>query len=149
MDLYTQLARVALTAYLKEREIIKAPKDLPSEILKRKAGTFVSLHKKRGHALRGCMGTFLPTEKNIATEIIRNAIAAATQDPRFEPLEFEELKELSEKAVMLEALNSAVKAGKVKLTCPEHKDADVTLLIDGTLICSKGHRLWPPGEGGE
>jgi len=58
----------------------------------------------------------------------------------------ERLNELSEKAVMLEALNSAVKAGKVKLTCPEHKDADVTLLIDGTLICSKGHRLWPPGE---
>ena len=56
----------------------------------------------------------------------------------------ERLKELSEKATMLQSLNDAIKAGKVKLTCPEHKDAEVTLLIDGTMICSKGHRLWPP-----
>lgn len=94
MDPYVKLARQTLAAYLSEREIIKPSKDLPAEILQGRAGVFVSLHKRRGHGLRGCIGTFLPTEKNIATEIIRNAIAAATQDPRFEPVELEELADL-------------------------------------------------------
>lgn len=94
MNHYTQLARHALESYLSEREIIKPAKDLAPELLKNKAGVFVSLHKRKGHSLRGCIGTFLPTEKNIATEIIRNAIAAATQDPRFEPVDFEELPDL-------------------------------------------------------
>jgi len=37
---------------------------------------------------------FLPTTENVATEIIRNAIAAATEDPRFPPLGPQELEEL-------------------------------------------------------
>ena len=94
MDPYTHLARLTLEAYLDGREIMKPSKDLPPEMLRLKAGVFVSLHKKKGHGLRGCIGTFLPTEKNIATEIIRNAIAAATQDPRFDEVEFEELADL-------------------------------------------------------
>ena len=34
-------------------------------------------------ALRGCIGTILPAWKNLAEEIIRNAVSAATEDPRF------------------------------------------------------------------
>ena len=44
--------------------------------------------------LRGCIGTYLPTRGNIAEEIIRNAIDAATRDPRFSPVTSGELPHL-------------------------------------------------------
>ena len=36
--------------------------------------------------LRGCIGTFEPTQDNVAEEIVTNAISTATRDPRFEPV---------------------------------------------------------------
>ena len=41
--------------------------------------------------LRGCIGTFQPTEPTIAQETVRNAISAATCDPRFSCIRPEEL----------------------------------------------------------
>ena len=40
-------------------------------------------------------------------------------------------------------LKNAVTNGAVKLRCPEHPDAEIQVLADGTIVCSKGHRLWP------
>lgn len=58
-----------------------------------RAGTFVSIHKKNGE-LRGCIGTFLPVRANITEEVIENAIASATRDPRFYPIQEWELDDL-------------------------------------------------------
>jgi len=74
-------------------KIISPPNDLPKEFLERKAGTFVTIEKNG--QLRGCIGTYLPLRKNIAEEIIYNAIAAATEDYRFGPVQGEELPSLS------------------------------------------------------
>ena len=93
MDQYVLLAKKAVENYIKEGKIIEAPNDLPEEFLKRKAGTFVTIEKDG--ILRGCIGTYLPTKKNIAQEIIYNAIAAATEDYRFEPIQKQELPFLS------------------------------------------------------
>jgi MEMO1 family protein len=86
-----ELARAAIEAYIKNNNKILPSKDIPEE-LKDKAGVFVSIHKNG--ELRGCIGTFAPTQKNIAEEIIANAIAASTQDPRFPAITEEELPEL-------------------------------------------------------
>lgn len=88
-----ELAKEAIDAWVKEGRKL-APSDLPeqSEALRGRAGAFVSL-KKHGR-LRGCIGTFQPTRANLAEEIIANAISAACRDPRFQPLEREELGEL-------------------------------------------------------
>ncbi|MBP5753010.1 MAG: AmmeMemoRadiSam system protein A, partial [Treponema sp.] len=51
---------------------------------------FVSVHKFG--VLRGCIGTILPTKDNLAQEIIRNAVSAVSEDPRFEAVEPGELK---------------------------------------------------------
>ena len=59
---------------------------------KERAGTFVSIHKHG--KLRGCIGTIAPVTKCVAQEIIRNAISASTQDPRFDPIQEDELKEM-------------------------------------------------------
>jgi len=85
------LARWTLKEFLRKRRVPSLPDKVPPEFCRR-AGVFVSLHK-RGE-LRGCIGTYLPTQKNIGEEIIKNAISAATQDPRFPPVREEELKEI-------------------------------------------------------
>jgi AmmeMemoRadiSam system protein A len=68
------------------------PKNVPSDLFKRRAGAFVSIHENG--RLRGCIGTFLPVRENIADEIIHNAAAAATEDPRFQPISKSELDRL-------------------------------------------------------
>ena len=83
-----QLAGKTIEIYLKEKKIIDVPSELTEE-MKQKAGVFVSLHRQG--ALRGCIGTFGPTQNNVAKEVIMNAISAATRDPRFMPMDESEL----------------------------------------------------------
>ena len=84
------MARETVESFITRGEI-PHPKSIPAE-MKGKAGVFVSLHKN--DELRGCIGTIEPTEANIAQEIIRNAISAATGDPRFNQVTADELPEL-------------------------------------------------------
>lgn len=91
-DPYVELARQTIEAYIKERRIIDIPSGLPKEMLKNSAGAFVSIHENGD--LRGCIGTIGATTKNIASEIIQNAISASTRDPRFKPIEESELHNL-------------------------------------------------------
>lgn len=90
---YVRLARETIENYIKHEKIIAPPLNLPKEIINQKAGVFVSL-KKFGN-LRGCIGTFMPTQENIAQEIIKNAISAAIEDPRFSSVNATELEELT------------------------------------------------------
>lgn len=91
-DAYVRLARQTIEAYVGERKQISIPKDLPEEMYESRAGVFVSL-KEEGR-LRGCIGTIAPVQKNIAEEIIANAISASTKDPRFHPVQPDELDKL-------------------------------------------------------
>ena len=61
--------------------------------MRERAGVFVSIHKLG--ELRGCIGTFEPTQANVAEEIITNAISSATRDPRFPPVTPSELGQLT------------------------------------------------------
>lgn len=99
-DAYITLARLTLESYL-EKGITPSAEtlheqgllpELPEELLSRRAGCFVSLHKEG--ALRGCIGTTGPTQETLADEIIRNAVNAATEDPRFPRVEAHELPDL-------------------------------------------------------
>ncbi len=91
-DPYVALARQTLEKYVTSGETIPVPEGLPGEMTGGRAGVFVSL-KKHGQ-LRGCIGTISATAGSIAQEIIQNAVSAGTQDPRFDPVEPEELDEL-------------------------------------------------------
>lgn len=88
-DEYVKLARLSLEHYVKHKERIEIPEGLSQELLTNRAGVFVTL--KKDGMLRGCIGTIEPTQGNIALEIIENAISAGMKDPRFEPVEEEEL----------------------------------------------------------
>lgn len=89
---YVRLARESLNHYYSVGHLMAKPSNLPKELSKEKGGAFVSL-KKFGN-LRGCIGTFLPTTDSLAEEIIRNAVEAATKDPRFSRVEENELLDL-------------------------------------------------------
>lgn len=85
------LARRAIDAYVRHKRQIPPPNVLTPEMQQR-TGVFVSLHRQG--ALRGCIGTFQPTQETVAQEIIQNAISAATRDPRFTPVQASELDDL-------------------------------------------------------
>jgi len=87
-DAMVELARAALDAYVREGRTIAA--ELPADESRERAGVFVCLHGPEG-ALRGCIGTFVPTRPSLAEEIVGNAIAAGSRDPRFAPVAAAEL----------------------------------------------------------
>lgn len=91
-DAFVSLARKTINEFITNDKITVADDSLPDYLLNKRAGVFVSLHLNG--KLRGCIGTISPVQKNIAEEIINNAIAAAVRDPRFSPLTIRELKEL-------------------------------------------------------
>ena len=88
-DAFVRLARASVEAWVLRHERISVPEGLPEEMLARRAGTFVSLH--RNGSLRGCIGTIMAVRENVAEEIIDNAISACSRDPRFLPVAAGEL----------------------------------------------------------
>ena len=91
-DVWVKLARESAEYFVKNGQELELPSWVPEELLKTRAGAFVSVHKFG--ALRGCIGTIAATKKNLALEIIHNAVSAVSEDPRFEPVTQDELKYL-------------------------------------------------------
>jgi AmmeMemoRadiSam system protein A/AmmeMemoRadiSam system protein B len=86
------LARLAVETFVRTGKSINTPDDA-SALLSARAACFVSIKTHHGE-LRGCIGTIEPVKEDLASEIIANAISAATRDPRFEPVSAAELAEL-------------------------------------------------------
>jgi AmmeMemoRadiSam system protein A len=93
------IGRKAIETYLRERRVIEPPAPIPSN-LEQPSAAFVTL-RKNGE-LRGCMGSLVPTESSAAREIIRFAIASAIRDPRFEPVDLDEVGQLTVSAQLLD-----------------------------------------------
>lgn len=91
-DAWVKLARESAEYFVKNGQELELPSWVPEELLKTRAGAFVSVHKFG--ALRGCIGTIAATKENLALEIIHNAVSAVSEDPRFEPVTEDELKYL-------------------------------------------------------
>ena len=83
-----RLARQAVETYLQESVVILPEQDSPEM-----AGVFVTLNyltRNKEEHLRGCIGFPLP-EKRLRQSVVEAAIAAATEDPRFPPVDMPEL----------------------------------------------------------
>ena len=87
-----RLAIQAVEHFIENGEPLPCPNPLPDD-LKQNAGAFVTI-KNQG-SLRGCIGSISPKYKNLAEEVIRNAIRSANEDPRFDPIEKRELASLT------------------------------------------------------
>ncbi len=85
------LARQTLYLYLKSGAIPEVEKGWLTEATEAKRACFVTL-KRRGLGLRGCIGMFDPRYP-LYSNVMDRAIAAATQDPRFPPVSYNELED--------------------------------------------------------
>ena len=84
------LARSVVAARLKQDSRASAPTKL-SPAVHETRGCFVTLHKQG--VLRGCIGTIEPLQP-LVEGVAENAINAAFRDPRFPPLEAEEISQV-------------------------------------------------------
>ena len=89
VDPIVGLARASVEHFVQTGTPMDLPAGVPDDLMNRRAGVFVSLHE-RGE-LRGCIGTIGPTQADLAHEIIRNGVLAASEDPRFPPVARDEL----------------------------------------------------------
>ncbi len=104
------VARQSIKTYLEENTPDDFEITLPSLLEKR--GAFVTL--KRDHELRGCIGTFI-TERPLYETVIDMAIGAATKDPRFQPLDLDELDNVSIDISVLSELNLIDDVSKIEI----------------------------------
>jgi len=85
------LARQAIKHYFETKGFLEIDSDSIPADLKNKQGTFVTL--TINHKLRGCIG-HIEGVNPIFKDIIENAVSAAFFDPRFYPVDKEELDKL-------------------------------------------------------
>lgn len=87
--LLLEVARDSIAAHLKGKAA--PPVKSSSPVMQELRGAFVSLHRQG--QLRGCIG-YLEAVKPLLQTVREMAAAAAFQDPRFRPLQAEELADL-------------------------------------------------------
>ena len=134
-DAYVRLARLSVESHVITGHLSPLPDGLPRELTERRAAVFVTLHKNG--RLRGCIGTTSPTRTCVAEEILYNAVSACSGDPRFSPVEADELPELEYSVDVLSAPEEITSSG----------DLDVKRY--GVIVSCKGRRglLLPDLEG--
>lgn len=88
-EVLTGLARAAIARELKLS--VDEPAGLEEQWLQAPAASFVTLHLDGN--LRGCIGT-LDAHRPLIEDVRANAVAAAFQDPRFEPLSADEYEDV-------------------------------------------------------
>jgi len=87
-----ELARSAVETFIRSGNILTAPESTTG-LLASPSPCFVCLKTLDGE-LRGCIGTIEPARETLAEEIVANAISAAMNDPRFDPVKTAELSNL-------------------------------------------------------
>jgi len=90
-------ARAVVTEFLKTKNKMKLDKDF-EESFSSNAGVFVTLNHQSN--LRGCIGYPLP-DKKLYNALQEAAISAATEDPRFPSVSFEELDQITFEVTVL------------------------------------------------
>ncbi|MFW6136829.1 MAG: AmmeMemoRadiSam system protein A [Candidatus Aminicenantaceae bacterium] len=85
-----KLARDAITHYLDTGKYLKI--EAGDSVLEEKRGAFVTL--KEDGRLKGCIGYPMP-QKPLVDTVIETAAAAATDDPRFQPLTVKDLPKIT------------------------------------------------------
>lgn len=121
-----ELARQAIREAVLRR---KLPEVIPREgVFSERRGVFVTLHV-RGR-LQGCIGVTEPSE-SLGEGIVRCAVGAALEDPRFTPLKEDRLEEMSIEISLLSPLEpilpEAIEIGRHGLFIVHHAQRGLLL----------------------
>lgn len=132
-ELLVKLARESVRRYLTEFVRAELPPECPQKLLER-AGVFVTIEKIARdvagvprRVLRGCVG-FPEPALPLAEATIEAAIAAATQDPRFEPMTPDELSSVVFEVSVLSPLQ------QVQYSKPEELLSKIVVGRDGIVV---------------
>lgn len=101
--------------------------------LEKKGAVFVTITTKETGRLRGCIGS-LEAYRPLYQDIIRNARAAALDDPRFKPLQPDELSHINIEVSVLNDPQPLPYANTNELK------KRIRPYIDGVVLQSHGHR---------
>jgi len=96
-EILVKTARQVVTEYLNSRTKTKLDEKFESNF-SFNSGVFVTLNNPMG--LRGCVGFALP-DKKLYNALVDAAISAATEDPRFPPVNAEELGQITFEVTVL------------------------------------------------
>ncbi len=99
-----RLARKSIETYIDTKQMLKRPDNFP-DVLEEKRGVFVTLNLYPDKRLRGCIGYPLAYEPLIDATI-SSAISAAFSDPRFPPLNKDELGKIVVEVTVLSPMIS-------------------------------------------
>ena len=106
------IARNTVDQYTCKGKIYSVREQNYSPALNTHTGIFVSLHKNG--KLRGCIGRFQPDKP--LYELVRDiAISASVKDPRFKPVEEDELDEIELEISVLTPLQAVADTSEIKL----------------------------------
>jgi len=119
-------ARAVVTEFLKTKNKMKLDKDF-EESFSSNAGVFVTLNHKSN--LRGCIGYALP-DKKLYNALQEAAISAATEDPRFPSVAFEELDQITFEVSIL------TPPQEIEVSDPQEYPSKVKVGRDGLIVKS-------------
>ena len=117
-------ARKIVTEFLKDGIRLSLPKDF-QEKFSFKSGVFVTLNNPLG--LRGCIGYPLP-DKKLFNALEDASIAAATEDPRFSSVKFEELDSITFEVTVL------TPPKKIEVNEPSEYPSKIHVGQDGLIV---------------
>jgi len=123
-----KIARATLEKYLAKSEKLE-PQSTNAKLWQQ-AGVFVTLTKKG--KLRGCIGYLEPVESMLLA--VRDNAISASRDPRFLPLEFNELKDIK--------IGISVLTEPVKTTLAEIKTGDGVIIKSGYQQATYLPQVW-------
>ncbi|MFN3420958.1 MAG: TIGR00296 family protein [Armatimonadota bacterium] len=129
-----KLARKAISSVLQSGEFPSVSGEV-DEVLKEKRGVFVTLHEQVGdeRMLRGCIGIPYPV-KPLIEATIESAINSAFRDPRFPPVEADELDKLMVEVSVL------TPPQLVEVSDPQEYPSQIVIGRDGLMVESDWQR---------
>ncbi len=117
-------ARKSIIYFLDKHKMLNVSETNLSERLKEPRAAFVTLNEN--HQLRGCIGDIFPRQP-LYKSVISNAVNAAVNDPRFLPVDKDELKDIT---IEISALTPPKPVGSYQ---------DIRIGIDGVVLKKGGH----------
>lgn len=105
-----EIAREAIVHQVRNQAYLPAPRE--EKTLNRRSGCFVTI--KRDDRLRGCIGNF-QAHQPLFREVAEMAAASASQDPRFPPMNEDELADFSLEITVLSPLEKIEDVGQIEV----------------------------------
>jgi len=125
-EMLVKTARAVVTEFLKTKNKMKLDKDF-EESFSSNAGVFVTINHQSN--LRGCIGYALP-DKKLYNALLEAAISAATEDPRFPSVAFEELDQITFEVTVL------TPPQEIEVLDPQEYPSKIKVGRDGLIVKS-------------